>query len=84
MRRIHLKDYRRSGGFCPIGEGDVDWEAVGAALGGIGYDGTLTAEVTPNEEERADMDAYIAKIYKQVASVMQRMRTGAEKEAGID
>lgn len=84
VRRIHLKDYRRSGGFCPIGEGDVDWEAVGAALNGIGYDGPLTAEVTPNEEERADMDAYVAKIYQQVAGVMQRMRIGAGKEAGID
>ena len=84
VRRVHLKDYRRSDGFCPIGEGDVDWEAVGAALGGIGYDGPLTAEVSPDEVERSNMDAYVAKIHQHVAGVIQRMQNGAGKGVGVD
>ena len=48
---IHLKDYRESvggiGGFVGLLEGDVNWPEVMAALGEIGYDGFLTAEVFP-------------------------------------
>ena len=46
--RVHAKDYdlRRSGrdGFCPLGEGSVDWPATLAALRAVGYDGPLTVE----------------------------------------
>jgi len=46
--RVHIKDYDldRPGpsGFCPLGEGSVDWPAVMAALRRIGYDGPLTYE----------------------------------------
>jgi hexulose-6-phosphate isomerase len=48
---VHLKDYRQSvggvDGFVGLLEGDVDWPEVMTALGEIGYDGFLTAEVFP-------------------------------------
>jgi L-ribulose-5-phosphate 3-epimerase len=46
--RVHVKDYRLgargAGGFCQLGDGDVDWPAVMAALVRYGYDGPLTYE----------------------------------------
>lgn len=48
IARVHAKDYDLSkpgrAGFCPLGEGSVDWPAVVAALREIGYDGPLTYE----------------------------------------
>lgn len=83
VRRVHLKDFRTSvgtlDGFCDIGAGDVDWEAVGAALGAVGYDGPLTAEVSPTQEERADLQGYAGRIHGHVAAVLARMRTAAER-----
>jgi hexulose-6-phosphate isomerase len=46
--RVHAKDYdaRKFGweGFCPLGEGTVDWPAVVAGLRACGYEGPLTYE----------------------------------------
>lgn len=51
IRRVHLKDFRRAvgthTGFVPLGDGDVDWPAVMAALRRVGYDGYLTSETDP-------------------------------------
>ena len=51
IREVHLKDFRRAvgtvSGFVSLLEGDVDWPEVMTALGEIGYDGFLTAEVFP-------------------------------------
>lgn len=51
IRRVHLKDFRRAvgtlAGFVPLGDGDVDWPAVMAALRRVGYDGWLTSETDP-------------------------------------
>ncbi len=48
VRRVHVKDYClvRPGpaGFCPLGEGSVNWPAVVSALTRVGYDGPLTYE----------------------------------------
>ncbi len=48
IARIHLKDFKIAvgniDGFCPLGDGDVDWPAVMAALKRCGYDGPLTYE----------------------------------------
>jgi len=52
IKRVHVKDNRPSvaglAGMVGLGEGDVDWAEVGAALSEIGYDGYLTAEINPN------------------------------------
>lgn len=48
---IHFKDFRRAvgtaEGFVDLLEGDVDWVAVMAAIGEIGYDGPVVAEMIP-------------------------------------
>jgi hexulose-6-phosphate isomerase len=48
IKRVHLKDFKRSvgtlDGFCDLLDGDVDYAAVMAALRRVGYDGPLTAE----------------------------------------
>ncbi len=77
IRRVHLKDFRCAvgtlDGFVDIGAGDVDWEAVGAALGRAGYDGPLTAEVFPTAQDRSDVEAYVMRIGQQVARAAERM-----------
>ena len=48
IARVHAKDYdlTRPGmaGFCPLGEGHVNWPAVIHELAASGYDGPLTYE----------------------------------------
>ncbi len=43
--KLDCKDWSAKGGFGKIGEGDVDWIDVRAALREIGYQGWATAEV---------------------------------------
>jgi hexulose-6-phosphate isomerase len=49
--RVHAKDFKRSigtlAGFCDLGQGDVPWKEVSAALHAIGYDRTVIAEMMP-------------------------------------
>ena len=51
IKRVHVKDFKLSfgtaEGFVDMLEGDVNFEAVKEALGRIGYDGYVTAEVLP-------------------------------------
>jgi len=48
IKAVHVKDYdlrcTGSAGFCPLGEGSVDWPQVIGALRQVGYDGPLTYE----------------------------------------
>ncbi|UCD27391.1 MAG: sugar phosphate isomerase/epimerase [Planctomycetota bacterium] len=63
--RVHLKDFQldagNRNGFCSLGEGDVDWAAVVAALQSIGYQGPLTYE---GPGEPADISSRIDRILK--------------------
>jgi hexulose-6-phosphate isomerase len=58
VSRVHVKDFRRSvgtaDGFCNVGEGDIDFTTVRAALDEIGYDGWVTAEVFPGSQDDPD------------------------------
>ena len=46
IKKVHLKDFRRSDhSWPPLGEGDVDFAAVMAELRRLGYDGALLSEV---------------------------------------
>ena len=53
IRKVHAKDFAADAsiqsmvGFVDILQGDVDWPAVMSALGDVGYDGYLTAEMIP-------------------------------------
>jgi L-ribulose-5-phosphate 3-epimerase len=55
ITRVHVKDYDLSrpgaGGFCPLGEGSIDWPQVLAALQQVGYDGPLTYEGAGEPEQ---------------------------------
>jgi len=46
LSHLHVHDVRRRGdSHIPIGSGEVDYAAVGAALSRVGFDGTVTVEV---------------------------------------
>jgi L-ribulose-5-phosphate 3-epimerase len=59
--RVHVKDFKKSvgtaEGFVDMLEGDVDFEAVKAALNRIGYDGYITAEMLPHQPGRPEKTA---------------------------
>ncbi|WP_165226644.1 sugar phosphate isomerase/epimerase family protein [Aquisphaera insulae] len=45
--KIHVKEYGKSKRFdYKLGEGEIDWPAVRKALGDVGYEGWITAEVS--------------------------------------
>lgn len=43
--KLDVKDWGTQNGFCKIGDGDVNWQAVRQALGDIQFAGWCTAEV---------------------------------------
>jgi hexulose-6-phosphate isomerase len=49
---VHVKDFKRAvgtaEGFCDLCEGDVNFDEVVKALGEIGFDGALVAEMIPH------------------------------------
>lgn len=51
IARMHVKDFKRSvgniNGFCDLMEGDVNFPEVVKACKAIGYEGPITAEMTP-------------------------------------
>lgn len=52
IKKVHFKDYRKAAGglhgFVDLLAGDVNYPAVMEALGAVGYDGWVTAEMIPN------------------------------------
>ncbi len=67
--RVHVKDFKKSvgtaEGFVDLLEGDVDFEAVKAALADVGYDGYVTAEMLPYRPGRPEKTAAaMKKIFK--------------------
>lgn len=69
IARVHVKDFRKSvgtaEGFVDLLAGDVDFEAVKAALNEIGYDGYVTAEMLPYQPGRPEKTAAaMKKIFK--------------------
>jgi L-ribulose-5-phosphate 3-epimerase len=55
--KVHIKEYAKDKRFkYRLGEGEIDWSAVRAALNETGYDGWITAEVPfGNLEEMKDV-----------------------------
>lgn len=51
LKKIHVKDFSRGignhSGFVPLLQGDVPWPRVAKALMSVGYQGSLTAELSP-------------------------------------
>jgi hexulose-6-phosphate isomerase len=65
--KVHLKDFKMGKGWKPItaefvnlGDGDVNWPEVRAALGEVGYSGTVTAEL-----DEGDL-AYLTDVRKRI------------------
>ncbi len=52
IAKLDIKDWSQRNGFCKIGDGDVDWDDVRAALREIGYTGWAAAEVEGGDRER--------------------------------
>jgi inosose dehydratase len=53
IRHVHLKDLR-NGAFLPLGEGDVDFDDVLAAVREVGYDSWLLVELDSYDGDPAD------------------------------
>lgn len=62
IKKIHFKDYRMAAGglhgFVDLLAGDVDYPEVVKALGEIGYDGWVSAEMIPNYKHHTDAIIY--------------------------
>ncbi|MCH2177759.1 MAG: sugar phosphate isomerase/epimerase [Mariniblastus sp.] len=50
--KLDVKDWGKENGFCKIGDGDVNWDAVRQALSDIQFSGWCTAEVGGGKKER--------------------------------
>ncbi len=53
LAQIHIKDMTVDKTNSPLGEGDVDWDAVAGAINEIGYDDYLVLE-TPRSDDPVD------------------------------
>lgn len=63
--KLDVKDWGASNGFCKIGDGDVDWPAVCAALAEIKFTGWCTAEVEGGgRDELADIAQRMDRVLK--------------------
>jgi len=59
IKRLHVKDYKfgargEAGRYVDLGEGDIDWPAVIAALVKVGYNGFVSPEIgrDPNDPDK--------------------------------
>ncbi len=74
--KVHLKDYKRSGGLnsggqsVDITEGDVEWDKVMPALRAVGYDGYLVTETFKKNEDMSYTD-YINKVSADVDKALK-------------
>lgn len=65
IQKLDIKGFsRQTGGFTDIGEGDIDWPSVEAALRKIGFTGWLAAEVGGGDQAR------LTKIASQMEKVL--------------
>lgn len=62
IKKVHFKDYRVEAGglvgFVDLLAGDVDYNAVMAALAEVGYDGWVSAEMIPNYKQHTEAIIY--------------------------
>jgi len=62
IKKVHFKDYRVAAGglhgFVDLLAGDVNWPEVMKALGDVGYDGWVSAEMIPNYKHYTETIIY--------------------------
>lgn len=75
IKRVHLKDFAMAvgnySGFRYLLEGDVNWPVVMEALRSIGYDGYVTAELSPYQHAPASTAADIADRMARIIAMAQ-------------
>ncbi|WP_152658422.1 sugar phosphate isomerase/epimerase [Oceanobacillus sp. CFH 90083] len=75
IRKVHVKDFNTSvgnmTGFVPLLAGDVNWQEVSKALKELGYDGPLTAELSPY---KLDVKALAADTAKHIELIINADR----------
>jgi hexulose-6-phosphate isomerase len=59
LAQIHIKDMTYDHRNMPLGEGDVDWDAVGEALREISYDDYLVLETPRSDSPREDYATWL-------------------------
>ena len=71
--KLHFKDFafrqdpatrKRVAEFVNLGDGEIDWKAVHAALGEIGFTGTATVELAGGDE------AYLRDVSRRVDTIL--------------
>ena len=50
--KLDVKDWGKKNGFCPLGQGDVEWDKVRAELKKIGFNGWVTREGGDGGDEK--------------------------------
>ena len=50
--KLDVKDWGKKNGFCPLGQGDVEWDKVRAELEKIGFNGWVTREGGDGGDEK--------------------------------
>lgn len=73
IKAVHFKDFKCSignlNGFCELLDGDVNFCEVMNALDKIGYDGWITSEVFPGDE---DLDGFLRRTSASMDKIMKR------------
>ena len=65
IKKVHLKDFKKGPRqFCNLLDGDVNWPEVRKALGEVGYEGFLTAELDGGDE------AYLRDLQKRIGKII--------------
>ena len=50
--KLDVKDWGKKNGFCPLGQGDVEWDKVRAELKKIGFSGWVTREGSDGGDDK--------------------------------
>jgi L-ribulose-5-phosphate 3-epimerase len=72
IAKLHIKDFswrKLVAKWVPLGEGDIDWHAIYAALRDIGYKGTATVELPAGDP------AYLKEVCRRLNAILENQLT---------
>jgi L-ribulose-5-phosphate 3-epimerase len=72
IAKLHIKDFswrKLVAKWVPLGEGDIDWHAIYAALRDIGYKGTATVELPAGDP------AYLKEVNRRLNAILENRLT---------
>jgi L-ribulose-5-phosphate 3-epimerase len=81
IAKLHIKDFswkKLVAKWVPLGEGDIDWHAIYAALSDIGFKGTATVELPAGDA------AYLKEVNRRLNAILENRlsRAGSQPAAG--